>query len=77
MLKKRMFTHNYLPLAWLKDLKESTFPSAYKYLCWKNIYQEPYLLVKRNDSITFFSEYFINYGFNKISYVETLRMNGG
>ena len=27
----------------------------------------------RNDSITKFNEAFINYGFNKISYVETLR----
>ena len=32
-----------------------------------------YLLVYRNDSITEFNERFINYGFNKISYVETLR----
>ena len=32
-----------------------------------------YLLVYRNDSITRFNERFINYGFNKISYVETLR----
>ena len=32
-----------------------------------------YLLVARNDSIALFNEAFINYGFNKISYVETLR----
>lgn len=32
-----------------------------------------YLMVYRNDSITRFNERFINYGFNKISYVETLR----
>ena len=30
-------------------------------------------MVYRNDSITKFNERFINYGFNKISYVETLR----
>lgn len=35
-----------------------------------------YLLVKRNDSVTYFNERFINYGFNKISYVETLRLEG-
>jgi len=29
--------------------------------------------VARNDSIALFNEAFINYGFNKISYVETLR----
>ena len=32
-----------------------------------------YLLVYRNDSVTEFVERFINYGFNKISYVETIR----
>lgn len=32
-----------------------------------------YLLVYRNDSVTEFVEKFINYGFNKISYVETIR----
>lgn len=32
-----------------------------------------YLLVRRNDSLTVFNEAFINYGFNKISFVELLR----
>lgn len=35
-----------------------------------------YLMVRRNDSITRFHEGFINYGFNKISYVESLRLSG-
>ena len=35
-----------------------------------------YLLVKRNDDITFFLEKYLNYGLNKISYVETLRNHG-
>ena len=34
---------------------------------------DSYLLVYRNDSVTEFVEKFINYGFNKISYVETIR----
>ncbi|OAO13424.1 hypothetical protein AV274_4892, partial [Blastocystis sp. ATCC 50177/Nand II] len=38
--------------------------------------QEPYLLVRRNDSIAHFHESFINYGFNKISYVESIRRHG-
>lgn len=33
-------------------------------------------MVQRNDSITHFFEAYINYGFNKISYVETLRTEG-
>ena len=59
--KKHLFTHYYVSTAWLLDLKREKFPSVYKYKCWKNIYQEPYL---------------INYGFNKISYVEMLRTEG-
>ena len=74
--KKHLFTHYYVPSAWLLDLKRNTFPSVYKYMCWKNIYQEPYLMVQRNDSVTQFFEAYINYGFNKISYVETLRTDG-
>lgn len=35
-----------------------------------------YLLVKRNDEITFFPESYLNYGFNKICYVEILRNHG-
>lgn len=35
-----------------------------------------YIIVRRNDSIAKFHEAFINYGFNKISYVETLRRYG-
>lgn len=74
--KKHLFTHYYVSTAWLLDLKREKFPSVYKYKCWKNIYQEPYLMVQRNDSITHFFEAYINYGFNKISYVETLRTEG-
>lgn len=75
--KKNLFTHYYVPYHWRLDLMASHFPAAYKYACWKNIYQEPYLLVRRNDSIAHFHESFINYGFNKISYVESIRRHGG
>ena len=34
------------------------------------------MIVYRNDSITQFYEGFVNYGFNKISYIETLRLDG-
>ena len=32
-----------------------------------------YLMVQRDDNITVFYDEFINYGFNKITYVEKLR----
>lgn len=35
-----------------------------------------YLIVHRDDNMTRFHEGFINYGYNKISYVETLRLGG-
>ena len=33
-------------------------------------------MVKRDDKSIFFHEKFINYGYNKISYVEKLRLSG-
>ena len=33
-------------------------------------------MVARNDSVALFYDRFINYGFNKIEYVETLRLEG-
>jgi len=33
-------------------------------------------MVKRDDKHVFFNEKFINYGYNKISYVEKLRLSG-
>ena len=35
-----------------------------------------YLVVRRNDSIVLFNEVLINYGHNKITYVENLRFHG-
>lgn len=75
-VKKHLFTHYYVSPSWAHQQRQKNPPRAYVYNCWKNIYQEPYLLVKRNDSVTYFNERFINYGFNKISYVETLRLEG-
>ena len=34
------------------------------------------MIIHRNDSIAHFYEGFINYGFNKISYIEALRLDG-
>lgn len=72
-MKKGLFTHLYVPQKWIDDKRRGNYLDYYDYACWKNDLQEPYLLVARNDSIALFNEAFINYGFNKISYVETLR----
>ena len=42
-------------------------------VCYEKGINDRYLLVYRNDSVTEFVEKYINYGFNKISYVETIR----
>lgn len=73
----------YVPTKWVGDKTKGVYVDYYNYTCWKSYLQEPYdiisgvncsyLLVRRNDSLTFFHEAFINYGFNKISFVELLR----
>lgn len=73
----------YVPTKWINDKTKGVYVDYYNYTCWKNYLQEPsviinrmsrsYLLVRRNDSLTAFHEVFINYGFNKISFVEMLR----
>lgn len=55
---------------------KGTMKKYYRYACWHNRYQEPYLIVKRNDSIALFNEILINYGHNKITFVENLRFHG-
>lgn len=35
-----------------------------------------YMLVKRDDNVTVFNEILINYGHNKITYIENLRFHG-
>ena len=52
------------------------YESVVNITCWPNKFQEPYFLVRRNSNITLFYEPLINYGFNKITYAEKLRMNG-
>ncbi|KAK8796649.1 hypothetical protein WA588_000777, partial [Blastocystis sp. NMH] len=75
-VKKHLFTHYYTPDSWLHDKRKGIYTPYYNITCWKNPYQEPYLIVHRDDNMTRFHEGFINYGYNKISYVETLRLGG-
>ena len=57
-------------------LELSTNSSIIKYSCFLNFEQEPYFIVKYTNHTTVYDEKYINYGFNKISYVETLRLTG-
>ena len=40
------------------------------------MFQEPYLMVRRSLSLPLFDERFINYGYNKVQWVEHLRWIG-
>ena len=60
----------------MKDMKKGTMKTFYRYTCWPNRYQEPYLVVKRDDTIALYNEILINYGHNKITFVENLRFHG-
>lgn len=44
--------------------------------CFPNRFQEPYLLLKYDSNTLFFDERFINYGCNKVQYVDHIRHLG-
>ncbi|KAK8811692.1 glycosyltransferase-like protein LARGE1 [Blastocystis sp. ATCC 50177/Nand II] len=66
-------THNYLPKKW------TSFGANVKYTrvpCFKERFLEPYVMVKRSEYLPRFDERFINYGFNKVQWIEHLRYLG-
>ena len=44
--------------------------------CFPKMYLEPYVMVPLSSSLPFFDEIFINYGFNKVQWIENLRYFG-
>ena len=74
--KVHLFTHYYVNGKWLsRHIKKK--PVDYDPMhCWPNRYQEPYVMVKRRDNITDYLEDLVNYGYNKITYIENLRSRG-
>lgn len=64
---------NYLPKKW------TSFGANVKYTrvpCFKERFLEPYVMVKRSEYLPRFDERFINYGFNKVQWIEHLRYLG-
>ena len=48
-----------------------------KYLkCFKQAFMEPYVMVRRTEQMPLLNEVFINYGFNKVQWIENLRYLG-
>ena len=44
--------------------------------CFRQRFMEPYVMVRRTEHLPLFDERFINYGFNKVQWIENLRYLG-
>lgn len=44
--------------------------------CFRERFLEPYVMVKRSENMPLFDDAFINYGFNKVEWIEHLRYTG-
>ncbi|KNB44283.1 hypothetical protein JH06_3462 [Blastocystis sp. subtype 4] len=65
--------HQYLPPEWY-NLKNQT---KVLYLpCFHSLWLEPYIMLRSSSSLQLFDETFVNYGFNKVQWIETLRYSG-
>lgn len=58
---------------WLANRKTR----AWRVQCWPNDVQEPYMLVRWGAKTPMFDQMFVNYGGDKIQFVNHLRSLGG
>ncbi|KAK8809498.1 hypothetical protein WA158_000441 [Blastocystis sp. Blastoise] len=66
-------THDYYFRGW----NELSSSSPITYInCFPNIGQEPYVALKKTPTMPYFDPRFINYGYNKVQWIETLRYSG-
>ncbi|KAK8806113.1 hypothetical protein WA171_007198, partial [Blastocystis sp. BT1] len=65
--------HDYFFDRWYDDNYQ---PLLTRVRCFKGSTQEPYVMVKKTDSLPRFDERFINYGYNKVQWLEHLRFVG-
>ncbi|OAO18018.1 STE family protein kinase [Blastocystis sp. ATCC 50177/Nand II] len=68
-VKHHIPTHNFVTSKWIFDRR----PKLWRVMCWPNDAQEPYMVLKRHEGIVLFDEAFINYGGNKVQYVNHIR----
>ena len=64
---------DYLPRHW-ETLPNTTQVTFMK--CFRQRFLEPYVMVRRTEHLPLFDERFINYGFNKVQWIEHLRYLG-
>lgn len=63
---------NYLPEDWSSQSNASVTYMT----CFRELFMEPYVMVKKTSFLPPFDESFFNYGFNKVQWIENLRYNG-
>lgn len=66
-------THDYFPRQW--EYMSPSCPLTFV-PCFQQKFMEPYVMVKLTDSLPRFDERFINYGLNKVEWIERLRYLG-
>lgn len=44
--------------------------------CFRQRFMEPYVMVRRTEQLPLFDERFINYGFNKVQWIEESEVSG-
>ena len=64
----------FLSKEWIQNVKPTAKFSKVK--CFPNGFQEPYVMVKKDDSEIRFNPSFVNYGCNKVQFIEHLRATG-
>ena len=83
VFRPRSRTHVHTPS--LSDLQDYISSSWYKlppnsnarYMkCFRQRFMEPYVMVRNTPDLPLFDERFIDYGFNKVEWIETLRYLG-
>ncbi|KAK8806284.1 hypothetical protein WA171_007368 [Blastocystis sp. BT1] len=73
VFRPRTKTHNYVNDVWfILDPKSQLV----YHKCFKERFMEPYVMVRRSETLPLFDERFINYGFNKVQWIEYLRYLG-
>lgn len=73
LYKHKTITHRYVNMHWF-SLRKSF--AVMRVRCFANRFQEPYVIVRYTPSTLLFDERFVDYGCNKVQYIDHLRHMG-
>ena len=84
VLCEGILKYYYIPV--IKDRAKDFLPSEWYNLtnqnqvfylpCFRGPWLEPYIMLRSSSMLQLFDETFVNYGFNKVQWIETLRYSG-